>query len=191
MFAPYRFEGYAIVSSDGMIADAHGAFPEALVFKADQRYLERELDHVDAVIHGRHSHEGQANSPARRRLVLTRKVAAFAPDPHLGKCMLWNPAGASVDEACCAMGRAGGTIAILGGPDVYGLFLEIGYDVFHLCRAGKVRLPGGVPIFSQVRSGRSPEDVLRHAGLRPGPRRVLDQANALTLVTWTRAPAPA
>jgi len=187
MFAPYRFEGYAIVSSDGMIADAHGAFPEALVFKADQRYLERELDHVDAVIHGRHSHEGQANSPARRRLVLTRKVAAFAPDPHLGKCMLWNPAGASVDEACCAMGRAGGTIAILGGPDVYGLFLEIGYDVFHLCRAGKVRLPGGVPIFSQVRSGRSPEDVLRHAGLR----RVLDQANALTLVTWTRAPAPA
>jgi dihydrofolate reductase len=191
MFAPYRFEGYAIVSSDGMIADAHGSFPEALVFKADQRYLERELDHVDAVIHGRHSHEGHANSPARRRLVLTRKVAAFAPDPHLGKCMLWNPAGASVDEACCAMGRAGGTIAILGGPDVYGLFLEIGYDVFHLCRAGKVRLPGGVPIFSQVRSGRSPEDVLRHAGLRPSPRRVLDQANALTLVTWTRAPAPA
>jgi len=38
MFAPYRFEGYAIVSSDGMIADADGAFPEALVFKADQRF---------------------------------------------------------------------------------------------------------------------------------------------------------
>jgi hypothetical protein len=190
MFAPYRFEGYAIVSSDGMIADADGAFPEALVFKADQRFLERELDHVDAVIHGRHSHEGHANSPARRRLVLTRKVEAFAPDPHQRKCMLWNPAGASVDEACCALGRAAGTIAILGGPDVYGLFLEIGYHVFHLCRAGKVKLPGGVPVFSQVRDGRTPEDVLRRAGLHPGPTRVLDEANALTLVTWTRT-APA
>jgi len=77
-----------------------------------------------------------------------------------------------------------------GRPDVYGLFLEIGYHVFHLCRAGKVKLPGGVPVFSQVRDGRTPEDVLRRAGLHPGPTRVLDEANALTLVTWTRT-APA
>jgi hypothetical protein len=119
-------------------------------------------------------------------LVLTRKIAAIAPDPLQTKCMLWNPAGASFDEACCALGQVAGTIAILGGPGVYNLFLNIGYDAFHLCRAGKVKLPGGVPIFSQVRDGRSPENLLMQHGLRPGPTQVLDEANALTLVSWTR-----
>ena len=34
MPATYRIEGYAIVSSDGMIADANSAFPEALIIEA-------------------------------------------------------------------------------------------------------------------------------------------------------------
>ena len=51
-------------------------------------------------------------------------------------------------------------VAVLGGTEVFDMFLDIGYDVFHLSRAGKVKLPGGVPVFSQVRFGRSPEDVL-------------------------------
>jgi dihydrofolate reductase len=183
---PYRIEGYAIISSDGMIADATSAFPAALIFDADKQYYERELDRVDAVIQGRNSHESQQNSPRRRRLVLTRKIVALAPDPDRPNSFLWNPVGASLDDACAALGLAAGTLGIVGGTEVFDLFLNVGYDSFHLSRADKVKLPGGPPVFSQVRLGRSPEDVLAEFGLEPGPRQVLDEASQLSLVTWTR-----
>ena len=186
MPAPFRIEGYAIVSSDGMIADAQVAFPHALVFEADKQFYARELDRVDAVIQGRHSHEGQANSPRRRRLILTRRVAGIAPDADYPKSMLWNPAGASLVEACAALGLGAGTLGVVGGTAVFDLFLTVGYDAFHLSRAGEVQLPGGVPVFSQLRSGRSPDDVLAEFGLEPGPPQVLDEINAVTLVSWTR-----
>lgn len=186
MPALYRIEGYAIVSSDGMIADAHAAFPQALVFEADKQFYARELDRVDAIVQGRNSHEGQANSPNRRRLVLTRKVAAVEPDPDFPKSMFWNPRGASLGEACAALGLAAGTLGIIGGMDVFDLFLAIGYDAFHLSRAANVKLPGGVPVFSQIRSGRTPEEVLTEFGLTPGPTQMLDAVNDLSLATWTR-----
>ena len=75
MSARRRIEGYAIVSADGMIADSHAIMPDALKNEADQRFFERALDHVDVVVHGRHSHEGQPNSARRRRVTLTRSVA--------------------------------------------------------------------------------------------------------------------
>ena len=37
MARPDRIEGLAIVSADGMIADASGAQPDALKLEADQR----------------------------------------------------------------------------------------------------------------------------------------------------------
>lgn len=186
MPTPFRIEGYAIVSSDGMIADAQAAFPQALTFEADKQFYARELDRVDAVVQGRNSHEGQANSPLRRRLVLTRRIAGIAPDADHPNAMLWNPAGASLVEACAALGLTAGTLGVVGGVDVFDLFLRLGYDAFHLSRAGKVQLPGGVPVFSQLRSGRSPEEALAEFGLTPGPTQVLDEANAVTLVNWTR-----
>jgi dihydrofolate reductase len=186
MTSPYRIAGYAIVSSDGMIADAGGVMPDALKNEADKEFFARELDRVDAVVHGRRSHECQPNSPRRRRLVMTRKAAGIAPDPEQPNSLLWNPGGAPFDEACRALGIATGTIAVLGGTEAFDLFLDIGYDVFHLSRADKVKLPGGVPVFSQVRSGRSPEDVLAQYGLEPGPIRALDVVNAVSLVSWTR-----
>ncbi len=39
------------------------------------------------------------------------------------------------------LGAPGGSLAVIGGTGVFGLFLEIGYDSFHLSRAR--RLPGG------------------------------------------------
>jgi dihydrofolate reductase len=188
----FRIEGYAIISSDGMIADASGAFPSALIFEADKSFYARELDRVDAVVQGRNSHEGQPNSGRRRRLVLTRRVATIAPDPEHPKSFLWNPAGASLEEAGAALGLVSGTMGVVGGTEVFDLFLALGagFDVFHLSRAAKVKLPGGPPVFSQILTGRSPEDVLAQHGLQPGPTQVLDEANALTLVSWARkAPA--
>jgi hypothetical protein len=186
----FSIEGYAIISADGAIADANAAFPAALSFDADKQYYERELDRVDAVIQGRNSYEFQSNSPRRRRLVLTRSIAALAPDPERQRSFLWNPAGAALDAACAALGLTAGTLGVVGGTYVFDLFLDIGYDAFHLSRADKVKLPGGPPVFSQIGPDRSPEDVLAQYGLEPGPAQVLDAANGVSLVTWTRkAPA--
>jgi dihydrofolate reductase len=185
MPAPYRILGYAVVSADGMIADSTGLMPNELIFDADKEFFEHELDLVDAVVQGRNSYEYQANSPKRRRLVLTRKIAALAPDPNFANGFLWNPEGASFPEACRALGLADGTIAILGGPHAYDLFLGIGFDVFYLCRAENVTVPGGVGVFPQIGPGRSPEVVLAQFGLEAGPVQILDEANALTLVAWT------
>ena len=186
MSKDYRIEGYAIVSADGMIADENAHMPDILRNEADLRFFDSGLARADIVVQGRNSHEGHETSARRRRLVVTRKIAAIEPNPDLPNSMLWNPAGASFPEACAALGLSSGVAAIIGGPEVYGLFLEIGYDSFHLSRSGKVNLPGGLPVFPQGRLGRSPEEVLRQYGLEPGAERTLDEANGVTLVSWRR-----
>jgi dihydrofolate reductase len=185
MVGALRIEGFAIVSIDGMLADRAGHMPDALKIEADQRFFAESLDEVAAVVHGRHSHEGQPNSPRRRRLILTRRVSGIEPDAENPIARLWNPAGASFAAACAALGVEKGTVAIIGGTDVFGLFLDVGYDAFHLSRANRVRLPGGGPVFPQV-PGQTPEEVLASHGLHSGERRVLDEMADASLVTWTR-----
>jgi dihydrofolate reductase len=184
MSRPRRIEGYAIVSEDGMLANAQGVMPDALKFDADQRFFAGGLDGHDAVVHGRHSHEQQPHSHLRRRLILTRDVPALAAYPGDDKALFWNPAGASLDDAWRALGVADGTLAVIGGTEVFGMFLDR-YDAFHLSRAAHVRLPGGRPVFPDV-PARRPEDVLARHGLKPGPQQVLDAQNGVTVVTWTR-----
>src|SRR4029077_1183449 len=169
--------------ADGMIADATGYMPDSLKFEADQRFFLQSLDRVQVVCHGRLSHEGDAESRTRRRLILTRRAPDLTPDPDNPNTWLWNPAGATLEEACAAVGCDGGTMAIAGGTEVFSLFLKIGYDVFYLARAPEVRLPGGVPVFCQGRFGQSPEDVLLDAGLKSAERRWLD--HEVSLVKWT------
>jgi dihydrofolate reductase len=188
MIGLVRTEGFAIVSIDGMLADSAGHMPEALKVEADQRFFATSLDRVEAAVHGRHSHEGQPNSPHRRRLIVTRRISGIEPDPENPLARLWNPAGASFSAACAALGVERGTVAVIGGTDVFGLFLDIGYDAFHLSRANKVRLPGGRPVFPQV-PAQTPEAVLASHGLQPGERRVLDAQVDATLVTWIRGAA--
>jgi dihydrofolate reductase len=183
MRGSFRIEGYAIVSADGMIADAGGLMPDSLKIEADQRFYAKALERAAVVAHGRLSHEGQPNSASRRRLILTRRVRALAADPHNPNAKLWNPAGATFEEACAAVGCRAGTVAIVGGTDVYSLFLKFGYDDFYLSRTEKVRLPGGVPCFAQGRFGSAPEQVLNESGLNPRKLQRLD--DGVTLVEWT------
>ncbi|HYS48642.1 MAG TPA: dihydrofolate reductase [Xanthobacteraceae bacterium] len=185
---PWRIVGYAIVSIDGMLADHNGHMPDVLKIDADQRFFESGLEAADLVVHGRHSRENQPNSARRRRLVLTRQISAISEDPSNPKARLWNPAGAPFEEACRAAGVTTGVVAIIGGTDVFGLFLDIGYDAFNLSRANKVRLAGGRPVFPQV-PARTPEEVLAEHGLEGGPVQVLDAQADATLVTWTRKAA--
>ena len=179
-----RIERYAIVSADGMIADAGGLMPDSLKIEADQRFYAKALDRAAVVAHGRLSHEGQPNSASRRRLILTRRVGGLAADPDNPNAKLWNPAGATFEEACAAVGCRAGTVAIGGGTDIYSLFLKFGYDDFYLARAEKVRLPGGVPCFAQGRFGSPPEQVLNESGLNP--RKFHRLADGVTLVKWSR-----
>ena len=102
-----RVEGYAIVSEDGMLADAARVMPDALMFEADQRFFEHGLDRVGVVVHGRHSQERQPRSPLRHRLMLTRGIASIAEHPSNAKALLWNPAGASLEDALIALGMSG------------------------------------------------------------------------------------
>jgi hypothetical protein len=186
MARPDRIEGLAIISADGMIADAQGIQPDALKLEADQRFFHDMLDRATALAHGRHSGEGGPGAARRRRLILTRRIAGVARDPEsAGTAVLWNPAGATLDEAWSALGLSGGLLAVIGGTEPFGLFLDLGYDAFHLSRASHAQLPGGRPVFPGVPQ-RSPEELLARHGLKPDPMRVLDGPAGLTLVTWRR-----
>jgi dihydrofolate reductase len=188
MHGPRHIEGYAIVSEDGMLADATGVMPDSLKFEADLRFFEQGLDGVDVVVHGRHSHEQQPRSDLRRRLILTRRVPTIAADPANARAVLWNPSGASFEQALARLGEPDGRVGIIGGTDVFGMFLDR-YDVFHLSRAPNVRLPGGRPVFPGVPL-LTPEAVLTAHGLDRGAGRVLDAALGLAVVSWRRSSQP-
>ena len=185
MSLPTRIEGYAIVSEDGMLADSNGVMPDSLKFDADQRYFADGLDQVDAVVHGLHSHEQQPHSPLRYRLTLTNGVSGVAPDPKNPKGLLWNPGGASFEQAWAALKIKDGSLGVVGATSAFGMFLPR-YDFFHLTRAPGVRLPGGRPVFPDV-PRLTPEQVLTAAGLAPGTRKMLDAAHGVAVTVWRRA----
>ncbi|HUC10310.1 MAG TPA: hypothetical protein VL985_07770 [Stellaceae bacterium] len=168
-----------------MIADAAGIMPDTLKFEADLRFFEHGLDGVDVVVHGRHSHERQPRSFLRRRLILTRRVPGIAPEPSNEKALFWNPAGASFEQALAALGTSDARIAVIGGTDVFGMFLDC-YDVFYLSRAPDVRLPGGRLVFPEV-AMHTPEEVLASHGLHRGWQKVLDPGKGLVVVGWERS----
>lgn len=180
-----RIEGYVIVSADGMLADAKGEMPDSIRNEADQRFFQDALDRAAVVVHGRHSHEGGSRAARRKRLVLTRQIAALAPDPEHPNALLWNPLGASLDQALERLGASDGTVAVIGGPEVFSLFLPL-YDAFHLSRAATAKIPGGLAVFTEVGPNATPEDVLAHRGFRPGARRELDADDGVSVVTWER-----
>ena len=179
-----RIEGYVIVSADSMLADARNVMPDELKFKGDKAFFTAALDRADLILHGRNSYEDQPNSPRRRRIILTREVAALAPDPSNPKATFWNPAGASFEAACNHAGVDAGTVAVIGGPGVFGMFLDR-YDAFWLSVAPHVQLPGGEPCFPGV-PDRSPQDILAAHGLHAGEPQMLDPADQVSVTPWRR-----
>jgi dihydrofolate reductase len=182
---PYRFVGYAIVSADGMLATASNAMPQSLKIPGDQRFFEAGLDATDLIVHGRNSYEDQPRSPLRKRVFATRSVTAPVPDPDNPNAVLWNPAYATIEEAARLAGVASGTVAAIGGTSIFDMFLDR-YDTFFLSQAPRVKLPGGIPVFSGI-PPRTPEEILAAHGLKPAVRRVIDAAHDATVTEWTRA----
>jgi hypothetical protein len=180
-----RIEGYVIVSADGMLADARGVMPDALKFAGDQQFFTAALDRADLIVHGRNSFEDQPNSSQRRRIIVTRKIAATAPDPDNPKATLWNPSGAAFGRACEQAGVASGAVAIIGGPEVFAMFHDR-YDTFWLSQAPNVRLPDGEPCFPGVPE-RTPQQLLAAHGLHAAEVRILDAAHEVSVTAWRRA----
>jgi dihydrofolate reductase len=179
-----RIEGYAIISEDGMIADAAGVMPDTLKFEADQKFFEHSLNGLDVLVHGRHSRERHLRSQTRRRLIVTHRVPTIAVDPLQENLAFWNPAGASFEEAMTSFGISDSNVGVIGGTDVFGLFLHR-YDYFYLTQAPGVQLPAGRPVFPEV-PARTPEEVLAAHGLVPGQRLMLDATKGLSVVNWQR-----
>ena len=179
-----RIEGYVIVSADGMLADARNVMPDELKFEGDKAFFTAALDRADLILHGRNSYEDQPNSLQRRRIFVTRKVEAIAPDPTNPISTLWNPAGASFEAACDHAGVGAGTVAVIGGPSVFGMFMDR-YDAFWLSAAPHVRLPGGEPCFPGV-PARTPQQILAAHGLHAGEPQMLDPAEDVSVTPWGR-----
>jgi hypothetical protein len=179
-----RIEGYVIVSADGRLANAANVMPDELKFEGDKRFFNAALDRADLIVHGRHSYEDQPNSPRRKRIILTRNVRAIAPDPSNPNATLWNPAGASFEAACGRAGVRSGTVAIIGGPGVFDMFMDR-YDTFWLSIAARVRLPDGEPCFAGV-PARSPQEILAAHGLKPGEMQMLDPTEEVSVTPWRR-----
>jgi dihydrofolate reductase len=180
-----RINGYVIVSADGMLANADHVMPKELKFEGDKRFFTSALDRADLIVHGRHSSEDQPNSASRTRIVLTRATGSVAPDPSNPRATLWNPAGASFEAACDHAGIRSGTVAIIGGPNVFAMFLDR-YDTFWLSQAPHVRLSDGEPCFPGV-PARSPQAILAAHGLVAGTAEILDAAHDVSVTPWRRA----
>lgn len=188
MLGQRRVEGFVIVSSDGMIAAADRHMPDAIRNEADQDFFQAALDRAAVVVHGKHSHEGGPRAAARKRIVLTRRTAAVANNPDYPNAVLWNPAIAPLEAAIAALGAGPGTVAIIGGPEVFSMFLPH-YDAFYLSQAPRAQIPGGLPVFEGVGPGATPQDLLARHGLVPVANRVLDAAADISVATWERAAA--
>jgi hypothetical protein len=175
------FEAHAIVSADGMIADAAGEVPAPLRNDADWRQYQAALDRSVLVVTGRRGHERHRN-PGRPRLVLTRSVTATAPDPRDPLATLWNPAGMPLDEVLAELAINDGVVAITG---IFDVFLPR-LSHFQLSEAHRLVLPGGRPCFSAGH----PRTVLSGAGMRPTDVRLLDETALVTSTLWLLDTAP-
>ncbi len=184
-----RIEGYAVISSEGMIAASDGHFPDALKIPADQEFYQSSLDRADVIANGAHSSEGGPKEKERRRIVLTRRINLPIIDPGNPKAWLWNPGSTTFGEVWQQLRIDGGVLAVVGGTDVFGLFLAVGYDVFYLTRTD-ISVPHGRPVFPGVGvHGVTPEAVMKKNGLVLRGTRMLDASVNCRVEEWGPAKA--
>ena len=179
-----EIHGYAIVSDNDCIADASGRTPDILRNEADWAYFQAELNKSAVTVLGRLGHEAHPNPKGRLRMILSSSSSGLE---RRSDGWWWNPGTLPWDRAIQAVLPEGGRVAVPGGRQVFDLFLAIGYDAFHLTRAEGTYVPGGIPVLSGCRDGRSAEAILSERGLTPGERQVLDPVGSISLTIWRRA----
>jgi len=178
-----RIEGYAVISREGMIATADGRFPDEIKIPADHQFYLDSVDRAAAVANGRHSAEGGDKEKLRHRLILTRRVTRLTPDQRNPRAILWNPAAMPFEEAWARLGLREGTLAVVGGTEVFELFLTIGYDTFYLTRT-EASVPNGRPVFPGVGTVGTVEEVMARHGLALRDTRMLDPSVNCRVEAW-------
>jgi hypothetical protein len=173
--------GLAIVSADDCIADARGEMPEGLRNEADWAYFQNELDRADITLLGRIGHERHPNDKQRRRLVVSSSATGLEVRPD---GWWWNPADCDWNEVTARLMPRGGRVAVPGGRRVFDLCLALGYCEFHLSRAERCLLPGGVKLFTAC-AQKPAADVLAEAGLQAAPAPWLDDAAGVSTYLWS------
>ncbi len=184
MTGSWRIHGHAIVSADDRIAGPDGLTPPQLRNQADWLRFQQALDQAAVTVLGRLGHQANPNVKGRNRLVLSASAKGVE---RRADGWWWNPDTAPLEEALHHAAPAGGIVAVPGGRRVFDLFLGLGFDEFHLVRAQSVRVPGGIPVFSEVADGRPAGAVLAVHGLVADKTEVLDRKAKVTFVRWRRA----
>jgi dihydrofolate reductase len=179
-----RIEGYAVISREGMIATSDGHFPDEIKIPAEHEFCQQSLDRADAIANGRHSAEGGPKEKLRRRIIVTRRINVPTPDPGNPNALLWNPGAASFDDAWQRLRVEGGVLAVVGGTDVFGLFLAIGYDAFYLTKTD-ASVPRGRAVFPGVGvRGVTAEDIMTKNGLLLRGTHMLDATVNCRVEEW-------
>jgi dihydrofolate reductase len=183
MPAPIEIRGYAIVSDDDKIAAADDLMPPSMRNERDWEYYQRALSQADVVVFGRRSHEKEPKLPNQRRVVVSREAKGLE---ERADAWWWNPTNMRWPEVVDKLLPYGGLVGAPGGQVVFDLFLEVGFDEFHMSRAHGVALPGGRFVFSACEGGASAAAVLGDAGLTVSERIALDPANNVDMTIWRR-----
>lgn len=188
MIGEYRVHGHAIVSEDNRISSGDGTRPRQLRGPAGRARLQAAQDGAVVTVLGRRAHRMRSNASGGNRLVVSSKAKGVE---HHDGAWWWNPRETPAEDALRRAAPGGGVAVVFGGRRLFDIFLVLGFDEFHLARAKGVHVPDGVPVFSAVAQGFSPEEVLARHGLTAGPSEVLDPDNGLSVVVWRRNGDPA
>jgi hypothetical protein len=177
--------GYAIVSDDDKIAGADGLTPASLRNDKDWELYQRAQEVANLVVFARRSHELEPNVHRSVRLVVSREAAGLE---QRSDGWWWSPERISWRDTAARILPKGGVIAVGGGQVVFDLFLNIGFDGFHLSRAHGVKLPGGRSVFSACDGGVTAASVLEQRGLKLTNTMPLDPEHGVEMTIWQRAP---
>lgn len=184
--SPHVFEGYAVASADGLIADADGQMPESLKFDADWDYFQAALDRADITLIGRHTHEAAPNTKKRRRLVFSSRARGLI---KADETAFWiDPAKTDPHAAIAEISGAASKVAVVGGRGVFDWVLSnSGFSAFHLSVARQVRLGHGQWIFEDTPDLESAVALLEAEGLGLSQAIWLDRDAGLELLVYRRS----
>ncbi|MGH1481766.1 MAG: hypothetical protein ACRBM6_24055 [Geminicoccales bacterium] len=182
----HRFQGYAVVSADGLIADADGRMPDQLKFDADWDYFQAALDRADVTLIGRATHEVAPNVKKRRRLVFSSRVQGMWQEDET---TFWvDPTKTDPNGVITEIVGPSADVAVVGGQGVFDWVLsKPGFFSFHISLAHHVRIGSGRHIFRDAAGLEAAISLLQGHGL-PLSRQVwFDQEAGLELLVYEKA----
>ncbi|QQR69607.1 MAG: dihydrofolate reductase [Alphaproteobacteria bacterium] len=170
------FHGLAVVSADFFLAQHKNHLASEWASAEDFRHLQEALDKAHGCVMGRVTHDLHPNIKKRRRIVLTRSIAAECITNH--HTLFINPLEHDKTDFLEKIGNhsGGDRLCILGGADIYRFWLENhGYTGFDLTIEHNIMFGTGIALF-QCREGNAtdPRDAFGSCGMSLASTRPLN-----------------